>query len=236
MGLIAKTKTRTLPAPTSWEQLGTWDKYQFSCSLLPTLMTKKTPLSEPTLEKIHEEVHTGVRYGFVTEHTERGHAEEENGIAFLSKTRRKRFYKNHQKWSKGKICGTPDVIDNESKTIIDIKTPAPKTFQNLTKNKALSSYFWQLAGYCYCTGYHNAELVYYSPEEQKIKTIKFEVTEEHFQELETKTELWIDYLKHLDDTVRYVKPKENTYWEGMNQLYSGVFEDDEEVQLEDIPF
>lgn len=229
MGLVAKTKTRTQQAPITWEQLGTWDKYKFSCSLLPTLITKKTPLSEPTLNKIHEEVHTGVRYGFVTEHTERGINLEQEAIDFLSKTRAKKYYKNPNKWSRGRIAGTPDIIDKDTKTIIDIKTPAHKTFQELTKDKALRSYFWQLVGYCYCQHYTQAELVYYSPEEQRIKSVKFEVTQEDFDELEKRADLWVEYLKHLDDTVRYEKPKEYTMDEAMTDLYSNF-------NLDEIPF
>lgn len=238
----AFAEVKNVSAPITWEQLGTWQKYLFSCSSLPKLYTKKEPLSIPTLKAIHEEVHTGIRKEVSTRYTERGIDKEETAIRVLSAKRKKKYYKNFIKRGNKHVAGTPDIVDEALRTIIDVKIVEQHIFDDLTRDKALARYFWQLVGYCWLWGYNKAELAFLNPELKQIKIVAFEVTQEHIDDLTTRCELWTEWLKWYDTQVVYDKPPTCTSEEGFAQFMQGVAEDaqelrgKQEINIDEIPF
>lgn len=238
----AFAEVKNVPAPITWEQLGTWDKYRFSCSSLPKLYTKKEPLSLPTLKAIHEEVHTGIRRQVNTRYTERGIAREEDAIRVLASKQKRRYFKNSLKRANKHIAGTPDIVDEQERKIIDVKIVEQHVFNSLTRNKALARYFWQLVGYCWLWGYFKAELAFFNPGLKQIKIVAFEVTQEDIDNLINRCERWTEWLKWYDTQVVHEKPPTCTLEEGFAQFMQGVAEDAQElrgiqeIDMEEIPF
>ena len=246
MPLIAtkpKNDVKEVESSVTWATLGTWDKFRFRCSSLPKVVTKTKPISESTLRTIHEQVHTGITKEISTPYTQKGIEDEPKAIEYLGRVRGRKFYKNPIKKANPWIQGTPDIVDKNEQAIIDVKIVSQKTFDTLTKAKALSKYFYQLVGYCWLWDYSDAELVFFDPEIKKIKRVKFKVGKSDIDTVKVACENSRDFLKFLDDTVRYA-PRTDvcTPEEGFAMFMQGVAEDAQElrgiqdIDLDEIPF
>lgn len=164
-----------------------WDTYLYRCSSLPKYFVTTKEYSQQLFHLFNEEVNGFERvvetddmlYG--TEH-EQDSIDKVNRIRGTSYTKIKRGKRNKY------IQGTPDIKTQNS--IIDIKTPKQSTFDTITRAKALRDYKWQIVGYCWLYGKSEAEIIYVSRKTEKIKCVKFAVTDEDIEILRLEVEQW----------------------------------------------
>lgn len=148
--------------------------YKFRPSELNKLMTeprsKNDILSETTLTYLSElyiEIKTKRKKIITTDAMELGIEREEEAINLYNIVNQTNYKKNQKTLENNYLRGTPDIIDESNKKIIDIKVPQdiftfPK-FKLVLKpeDKELKNeYYWQIQGYLALTGFNHAQVTY----------------------------------------------------------------------------
>ena len=129
-----------------------FDKQLIRCSAIGKIMSngtdKKTmgKTAKSYLEELYNEVVWGMKKNYISKYIEKGLQSENSAIAFLSKLHGEFYTKNDEFKSNDFICGTPDIIHEN--TIRDIKCSwNGSTFPFHDKNLENKDYFYQVQGY-----------------------------------------------------------------------------------------
>lgn len=142
-----------------------FDNYKFRASSIGKLMTNsrtKEPIGETT-KKYLLDVYISEKYGrdreIVNKYIEKGLACEDNSMTLYCRNIKKFYIKNNERFENDYICGTPDIIDEDS--IIDLKSSwSIHTFFDVVVNPINKLYYYQLQSYMALTGKEKSKLVY----------------------------------------------------------------------------
>lgn len=149
-------------------------KHKFRCSSLGHLMTDPKTKAEKEAGELSETAKTHLMDIFISQQfgrktdinnkfLEKGLANEEDSITFLSRVNKIMYRKNDQRLFNDYIQGEPDILPDPSNgnTVFDVKTSWDAfTFFRTYDKKMKDLYLWQLRGYSWLTGAENAKLAY----------------------------------------------------------------------------
>lgn len=147
--------------------MGRFSDYKFHASSLGAIMTN--PRSGPGLSetcKAHlMECWISETYGrekdLTNKYIRKGLEVEEDGITLYSRARKKFFRKNTETLRNDYIVGTPDLIDDKTGEVIDIKSSWDIfTFHANIYKPVNKNYGWQISAYCALLGLNKGRLVY----------------------------------------------------------------------------
>lgn len=144
-----------------------YNKFKFRASCIGKLMTNsrgKDSLSQTTksyLNQLFVEDTFGRSKDYMNRYMEKGILQEEESITLLSKVlfTDKLILKNQKQISNSFCKGTPDIILDKPKTVIDIKTKWD-IFGYFAEDGNNRDYYWQLQTYMWLTKAKKAILVY----------------------------------------------------------------------------
>lgn len=143
-----------------------WSTYKFHCSALGNLMTKSRKAGEPseTTKSYLRELWVKETFGrekiemIGNKFTTKGIMCETDSIELFERVTGRTYFKNNKQLENDYIVGTPDLIKPD---LVDIKTSWDLyTFANVSMDKALKDYYYQLAGYMWLTGATDSILAY----------------------------------------------------------------------------
>lgn len=145
--------------------MGKFDNYLFRASQLGRLMTndRSGKSMGETAKKYLLEVYIKEVYGrdkeIINKYVTKGLQVEDDSMTLYCRNIKKFYKKNTEYMKNDFICGTPDIIDDDS--IIDLKSSWDlHTFYDVMTNSINKNYVLQLNAYMELTGKKKAKLVY----------------------------------------------------------------------------
>lgn len=144
-----------------------FDNYLFRASQVGLIMTdarsKSEPLSETTksnLLEIYVSECFNRKKDITSKYLEKGLTVEDDAITLFSIVNNNFHIKNEERFKNEFICGTPDIVDVEENTIIDIKSSYDIFSFAKSRKEENKIYYWQLQSYMDLTGLKKATLAY----------------------------------------------------------------------------
>lgn len=178
--------------------------FKMRCSALGALFTaprNKSDIISATLKghlnDWYLEKTFGVRMDIQSRYTDKGLQLEDEAIKAYNGLFKTKFVKNDEFFEDDYIQGTPDIVDDATNCVLDIKCSfSLSSFPILEKNIPNKNYVAQLQGYMRLTGKSKAKLVYVlldTPEDIIIREAKSIMYKEKLPE---------DFLDILIEEVR----------------------------------
>jgi len=113
------------------------------------------------LRKILKEIIFGYKYEVYAKYANKGTYVEDDSIDLYNRYKGTNYTKNDKRFTNDILTGEPDIIDEDNKLIIDIKSSWTADTFPLFDNKLPSTrYEWQLKAYMYLLGYTEGKVVY----------------------------------------------------------------------------
>lgn len=142
--------------------------YKFHASSLGKLMVnprKKSETLSETTKSFLREVYIKEKYGrdrsyqTISKYTQKGTMVESDSLELVGQVSEKTLFKNLKTLENDFVIGTPDVILDD--LIIDIKSSWDLwTFAEVTREKAVADYGWQIFAYLWMAGKTQGRLAY----------------------------------------------------------------------------
>lgn len=117
------------------------------------------------IKELAKELFYGYHKEIDTKYMEKGHQNEEEAIRMLADLQGKDYVKNEERKSLTWLTGEADIVDHETKTIIDIKNPwdlstFPAFKEDANKKIKEAGYDWQQKGYLILWKFDRAFVAY----------------------------------------------------------------------------
>ena len=137
---------------------------------------------------------------FSSRETEKGNMVEDDSIELYNRVFFKSYQKSDRHLESDFLSGHPDIVDENNKMVIDIKSSwSKKTFPKLPRHADNDTYVWQVKAYLYLLGWTKGQIAYclistpesllnewdddtlhyvdHIPDEKRITIINVELTE-----------------------------------------------------------
>jgi len=144
-------------------------KFKIRCSAIGQIMTnaksKNETLSKTTISYLDNWIKEQLYHRkkeFTSKYTDKGLIMEDNSIDLISEHYGyDLLIKNEKQYENEFLKGTPDVIINSQKLVIDVKNSWDCfTFPLMENEIPTKGYYWQLQGYMALLGFDKASLIY----------------------------------------------------------------------------
>lgn len=159
--LTEKQKDDFLNLETKERTKAQEEKYQYLVSKIEKAAEQEQKLETGTISELHKiwakEV-LEIEQELLSNAVRRGIEQEEDSIKLLNEVGNTKVSKNQETFSKGYLCGTPDILTE--KAVLDVKTCENWfSFDKSTAESSQSDHAWQLWGYQQLTGKGEAYIV-----------------------------------------------------------------------------
>ena len=162
------------------QQFVDFKKYVFRAHTLDKYFGKRGLIRESALLELYNCEVNGVEKVVMSDSLTYGIEHEQESIDLINKIRKTNYAKNTKRITQDGFSGEPDIVLEDK--IIDVKScVSPATYEKKTRGTAMSTYKWQLTCYAYLWGIRTVEIIYTELQSKKIKSVKWEVTDQDIE-------------------------------------------------------